>query len=389
MRSVRSLTWMLLQIALGCIVLALVIVMYLSGKFAKPITKIRDQAVLVAAGDLRVEKLMIHSQDEIGELAISFNKMTENLRTLVKQVQSESQHVAGASEELTASSEQAAMASNQVAASIDKIASGNLEQGREVGKVSTAMGNMAATLQQITATASEVAAAGDHTVKITASGQVSIDRAVAQISNIGKGTQEVGHAITDLEQSSRKISEIVNLISSIAGQTNLLALNAAIEAARAGEQWRGFAVVADEVRKLAEQSHQAAQEITSLIKNNTEDIGKAVRAMEQGSKDVENGIALVSHAGNDFGNISKAIYQLSEQVREISTAIEDMASGSQEIVIAVSGIEAVSKVGSSEAENVAAVTQQQSAAIEEIASSSQELARLAENLQATINKFHI
>jgi len=362
---------------------------FIAGLLTKPITKIRDQAVLVAAGDLRIEKLTINSQDEMGDLASSFNTMTENLRNLVKLVQNQSHHVAAASEELTASSEQSALASNQVAASITKIACGNQEQLRDVGEVSTAVETMAASLQQITATATEVATAADRAVKITASGQVSIDRAVAQISNVGKGTKEVGNAITDLEKSSRKISEIVNLISSVAGQTNLLALNAAIEAARAGEQGRGFAVVADEVRKLAEQSHHAAQEITSLIKNNTADIGKAVLAMEQGSKDVEEGITLVSHAGNDFRNISQAIYNLSEQVREISTAIEVMAIGSQHIATAVGGIETVSKIGASEAESVSATTQEQSASIEEIASSSQELARLAESLQQTMNRFQI
>lgn len=362
---------------------------FVAGLLTKPITNIRDQAMMVAAGNLRIEKLTINSQDEMGELASCFNTMTEHLRELVKQVQNQSQHVAAASEELTASSEQSALSSNQVAASITKIACGNLEQLREVGEVSTAVETMAASLQQITATASEVATAADRTVKITESGQVSIERAVVQISNVDKGTKEVGNAINDLEKSSLKISEIVNLISNIAGQTNLLALNAAIEAARAGEHGRGFAVVADEVRKLAEQSRHAAQDITSLIKNNTEDISKAVQAMKQGSKDVEQGIDLISHAGNDFKNIYQAIHSLSEQVREISKAIDDMAIGSQQIVTAVGGIGTVSKIGASEAESVSAVTQEQSASIQGIASSSQELARLAESLQQTINKFHI
>lgn len=388
-REVKTLTWMLLMMAIGCIVMALGIVMYLSGKFTKPITNIRNQAVLVASGNLRSEKLIITTQDEIGELATSFNTMTENLINLVKQVQDQSQHLAAASEELTANSEQSALASDQVATSIAKIASGNLEQLKEVGDVSTDVETMATSLQQINMTAIEVSLAAERTVNITESGQVSIDRAVAQISNIGKGTKEVGGAITDLEKSSQKISEIVTLISSIASQTNLLALNAAIEAARAGEQGRGFAVVADEVRKLAEQSQHAAQEIGSLIKNNTDDIGKAVQAMEQGGKDVEQGIILVSATGNDFKNISQAIYGLSGQVREISKAIEDMAAGSHRIVEQVAEIAKVSKVGASEAENVSAVTQEQAASIEEIASSSQELARLAENLQGTINKFRI
>lgn len=389
MREVTNLTWVLSMMAIGCIFFALMIVMYFSGKFAQPIILMRDQALQVAAGDLRVNKLMIYGQDEMGQLASSFNTMTEYLGGLVKQVRDESHHVTAASEELAASSEQSALASNQMAASLGKMARSGQEQRREIGEVSTAVERMAVALQQITRTATEVTAAANRTVKLTESGQDGIDCAVLQIRNIDKGTKEVGHAINDLERSSQQISEIVNLISGIAGQTNLLALNAAIEAARAGEQGRGFAVVADEVRKLAEQSEQAAREIANLIKNNTADIGKAVQVMEQGSKDVEQGITLVSAAGNDFKNISEAIYQLSKQVQEISTAIEDMAVGSQRIVVAVGGFETVSKIGASEAENVSAATQEQSASIEEIAYSSQELAKLAENLQKTINKFHI
>lgn len=388
-REVTSLTWMLFMMAIGCIIFAVVIVMYFSEKFAKPIVLMRNQALQVAGGNLRIEKLMIHSQDEMGELASSFNAMTEQLSDLVKQVQDKSRYVAIASEELMASSEQSALTSNQVVASLTKIACSSQDQRKEVGEVSTAVERMAVALQQITATTTEVTAAANRTVKLTESGQEGIDSAVLQISNIGEGTKEVSNAINDLENSSQKISEIVNLISGIAGQTNLLALNAAIEAARAGEQGRGFAVVADEVRKLAEQSQKAAREIDSLIKNNTANIGKAVQVMEQGNKNVEQGITLVSAVGNDFKNISQAIYQLSGQVQEISAAIEDMAVGSQRIVAAVGEIETVSKVGADEAENVSAATQEQSASSEEIASSSQELARLAENLQQTINKFQI
>ncbi|WP_378954009.1 methyl-accepting chemotaxis protein [Pelosinus sp. sgz500959] len=388
-REVTNLTWKLLLMSIGCIAFALMIVMYFSGKFSRPIILMRDRALQVAGGELRIEKIITHSQDELGELANSFNTMTEYLRDLVEQVQVESHHVKIASEELTASSEQSAFSGNQVAGSLTELACSSQEQRREIAEVAEAIKQMAITLQQISVNVAEVTAAANHTVKLTESGQEGADCAVSQISSIGKGTKEVGHAINELENSSQKISEIVNLISGIAGQTNLLALNAAIEAARAGEQGKGFAVVADEVRKLAEQSQQAAREIAALIKNNTAGISKAVQAMDQGSKDVEKGIILVSAVGDDFKNISQAIYQLSNQVREILIAIEDMDVVSQRIVTTVANIEIFSKVAVSEAENVSAATQEQSASIEEIASSSQELAKLAENLQQTINKFNI
>jgi len=361
----------------------------IAGKISKPITCLRDQAILVASGKLRIGELNIDRQDEIGELASSFNNMTEQLANLVKQVQDKAQRVAKASELLMVTSEQSATASNQVAESVVRIAAGSQEQLNDVHDVSAAVESVAATLEQITATANEVAIAADSTFSITQSGQNNIKNAVVQINYVSKTTKEVGDTITELEKSSERISNIVNVITEIAGQTNLLALNAAIEAARAGENGKGFAVVADEVRKLAEQSRQAAQDIAVLISNNTENIGKAVLAMEQGSKNVEQGIDNVNHVGNDFKNIYEAISGLSKQVREISAAIENIAESSQRIVTAVNGIENISKNGAGEVETVSAATEEQLASIEEIASSSQELSHLAESLHQEVNKFQI
>jgi methyl-accepting chemotaxis protein len=361
----------------------------IAGQISKPIICLRDQATLVASGKLQLGKLSINRKDEIGELSNSFNNMTEQLANLVKQVQDKSQQVATASGALKMTSEQSATASNQVADSINKIAAGSQDQLKDVQDASTVVESMAATLEQITATANEVAISADAAFTITQSGQNDIESAVVQISNVSKTATEVGHTIAALEKSSEQVSVIVNVITEIAGQTNLLALNAAIEAARAGENGKGFAVVADEVRKLAEQSRQAAQDITGLISNNTVNISKAVQAMEEGTKDVQQGIDNVNHVGEDFKNIYSAISTLSGQVREISTAIENIAEGSQRIVKAISGIGNVSKNEAAEVETVSAATEEQLASIEDIASSSQELSDLAENLRQTVNKFQI
>lgn len=386
-QEIRNLKWMMLAIAAACIVLTLVVLLQLSGMFVRPILSIRNQVVQVASGDLMVEKLDLRRQDEIGDLAKNFDLMVDSLRELVKNVQSQSHQVAAASQQLTASSEQSANAAGQVADSITQIANGSHQQLAEVGEASQVVEEMATALQQVTAAAKEVAVAAGETVAITESGQRSINQAVKQISDVGKGTAEVNSAVKDLESSSKKITEIMNLISGIAGQTNLLALNAAIEAARAGENGRGFAVVAEEVRKLAEQSNQAAQEITSLIQQNTENLNRAVQFMEKSGKDVEQGIFLVTEAGQGFNDISQAISQLSEKVQKSTVIMDEMASDSQRIVTSVQGIEAVSKHQSAAAQTVSAATQEQLASIEEIASSSNALAKLAEDLQQAINRF--
>jgi methyl-accepting chemotaxis protein len=207
--------------------------------------------------------------------------------------------------------------------------------------------------------------------------------------NIGKGAATVQQAIDHLASSSSQIGEIVDVIAGIAKQTNLLALNAAIQAARAGEQGRGFAVVADEVRKLAEQSHEAASQITNLINENQTNITNTVALMKDESEDVQQGVQLANNTGNSFIEIAGLLEQVVREVRDISESIEDIAKGSTKIVAVVRNTEQTGYRTAERTQTVSAATQEQLAAMEEIAASSQSLARLAEELQSIVNIFRL
>ena len=229
----------------------------------------------------------------------------------------------------------------------------------------------------------------DKTSQAGHDGESAIEQVITQMDSIGQGTAQVGDAIGKLSASSKQIGEIVGVISAIAAQTNLLALNAAIEAARAGEQGRGFAVVADEVRKLAEQSGDAAKQISSLIDENRQNIELAVVAMQSGNVEVKRGIEIVGSAGDAFTKIAALVQEVSVEVREISAAVEEMASGSEQMVGSMKEIERVSKTTAGETQTVSAATQEQSASMHEIASASQNLAKMAEGLQVAIAKFRL
>jgi len=167
--------------------------------------------------------------------------------------------------------------------------------------------------------------------------------------------------MSEINQSSTRIADIITTIDEIAFQTNLLALNAAVEAARAGEQGRGFAVVASEVRNLAQRSATAAKEIKGLIQDSV--------------KKVENGTGLVNRSGQTLGEILQSVKRVTDIVAEIAAASQEQATG----------IEQVNKA----AMQMDQVTQANAAQTEEMSSTAQGLSSSAEQLQALVANFRL
>ena len=370
----------ILSLALGLMVVRMI---------TRPLSEVVAGMGEMAKGNLSAAPPLVRSRDEIGQVAQAVGVMQANLRTLLKQFAQSAENMAAASEELTASASQSAQAANQVAASIAQVAQGSEKQLTAVDNTAAVVQQMSAGIQQVASNAGNVSEVADKTSQAGHDGESAIEQVITQMDSIGQGTAQVGDAIGKLSASSKQIGEIVGVISAIAAQTNLLALNAAIEAARAGEQGRGFAVVADEVRKLAEQSGDAAKQISSLIDENRQNIELAVVAMQSGNVEVKRGIEIVGSAGDAFTKIAALVQEVSVEVREISAAVEEMASGSEQMVGSMKDIERVSKSTAGETQTVSAATQEQSASMHEIATASQNLAKMAEGLQVAIAGFRL
>ncbi|MDR3592500.1 MAG: methyl-accepting chemotaxis protein [Negativicutes bacterium] len=389
LESLSALTWISLITIMVVLIITVIIIIWFARRITKPIRDLDCAANKIAGGDLSQNNLGIRSNDEIGRLAKSFELMTQNVRSLIRQISEEAEHLAASSQELTSGAEQSSQATSQVALSIEKVAAGAAEQMNAANEAASVVTEMSAGIQQIAANSSHVANQSDQVAEKAMHGGASVDRAVSQMSQIEQTVNISAQVVAKLGERSKEIGQIVDTISGIAGQTNLLALNAAIEAARAGEQGRGFAVVAEEVRKLAEQSEEAAKKISGLINETQLDTDKAVVAMQQGTQEVKTGTEVVNAAGLSFREIASLVTEVSDQIKQISKAIREMASGSQKIVESVQAIDGLSKRSAGEAQSVSAATEEQLASTEEIATSSRALATMAQELQVAVAKFRV
>ncbi|MFG6456481.1 methyl-accepting chemotaxis protein [Roseateles sp. BYS96W] len=330
LEDARRTQFVMLAIAAACLSAGVAAAWLITRSVVRPLRLAIEEAEQVGRGDLSRE-IRSEGRDETSQLTGALAGMQDALRHLVNSVRVNADEVATASSEI-------AMGSNDLSSRTEQQAS--------------AIQQTAASMEQLSAT-----------VKLNADNANQADQLATEASEVARqGGAVVSEAVQrmhGIEESSRKIGDIIGTIDAIAFQTNILALNAAVEAARAGEQGRGFAVVAGEVRTLAQRSAEAAKEIKALI-------GDSVERVEQGA-------ALVNRAGQTMDQVVTSIGRVATIVREISSASREQSSG-------------VSQVGQAIAQMDEA-TQQNAALVEQSAAAAESLRYQASELVTLVSTF--
>jgi methyl-accepting chemotaxis protein len=356
----------------------------------KTAENINDHLNHISNGNLsRTEIESNHLKGEMKHLVTSVNGMSRDLHSIIVKVKEASHQIAVSSEELTASAEQTTRVTEQISHAIQEVAIGSekqvtqaLEAKKAVIEITKGMSEGATSIQSI----ADFAASTNQ--KAT-SGNEIVNEAVKQMNIVQHQVDSTAQVVNRLGEKSKEIGQIVEMITHIANQTNLLALNASIEAARAGEHGRGFAVVADEVRILAEQSANAAGEISGLIGQIQLEANNAVEAMDEGTASVAKGIQMVHKSSDNFSEIVKMIEKASIQSQEVSTIIEEVNASSQNMVKILENVTYISEHSSGNTQNVAASAEEQNASMEEISSSAEWLSKMALELQEIVNRFKV
>ncbi len=275
-------------------------------RVVRSIVLVVNRAQQIAEGDLTGEALHMDSNDEVGSLAGSINRMQDNLREMIGTMMEISNIVNGDAEKLAHSS----------AESFRRMK----EQSLQTQQAATAMQEMSISISEVSRHAQNAAENAKEASKTARTGGSTVEQMLVSMQSIADSVRNTASTVQRLGKESEQIIRIVNVIEEIAQKTNLLALNAAIEAARAGEQGRGFAVVAGEVRRLAESTRNATSEIAQMIEGIRAHTLSAVDAMESGTATVNEGVETTTRAGEALQRIIHMADQVDGMIAQIAAA---------------------------------------------------------------------
>ena len=342
------------------LVLGMLASVVITRQITRPLSETLETVKRIASGDL-TQSIQITRRDELGALQQNIQDMGSTLRELIGGIRDGVTQIASAAEELSAVTEQTSAGVNS--------------QKVETDQVATAMHEMTATVQEVARNAEQASEAAAQADGEARAGDTVVAEAIEQIERLATEVIRSTEAMTMLQQESDKIGSVMDVIKAVAEQTNLLALNAAIEAARAGEAGRGFAVVADEVRGLAQRTQKSTEEIEGLVAGLQNGTQQVAQVMNSSRALTNSSVALTRQAGESLGNITRTVSNIQSMNQQIAAAAEQQSSVAEEINRSIV--------------NVRDVSEQTAAASEETAASSVELARLGNQLQMLVSRFHI
>lgn len=340
----------------------------------------------IADGHIMVTNLP-ESSDEIGQLAIAFNKMSQQLRTLVENTKNTSEQLLDSATNLSAISEETSASSDEVGRAITEIAIGTQEQAHDLDKINQTVELLSYSIDTTEKQSKVMYDITKHAEKLSSEGNEIVHQLQKSNTDSLAASQEVSHEIKNLNSKINQITQVMETIETIAEQTNLLALNASIEAARAGEYGRGFSVVADEIRKLAEQSKNATHQVQGVVLSIVSETTKTVETVEvtmETAKKLNDDVVLTQ---SKFNQMSDSVKQIVESILAVNKEMDVMTSYNKLMSEGIESASSVSEQTAASVQEIASSIDEHIKAIADVANAAETLTELNRDLNALMDKY--
>ncbi|WP_342554769.1 methyl-accepting chemotaxis protein [Paenibacillus sp. FSL R7-0652] len=386
--KIAQIFWLCLGITALVFVLGWLISTSMIRRVTKPIVKLVEHSKRISQGDLTAE-LQIKGRDEIAQLAVSFQTMTQNLKGMISHALSTSNEVVNGSNDLLERVQSMSGMVQHSSQAAEEAGKGSVSIESSASENARAMEEITQGIMHIASSAAEVSEQISEAATEAVNGNQLAQNAVDQMERVGQTASESLRYIETMNERSVAIGTIVNSIFEITKQINMLSLNASIEAARAGEHGRGFAVVAGEVRKLAEQSKTATEEIADYLGTIREDAERSVSAMNRVTQEIGSGTSVVQQAGSAFQQLNELIQNVNLTIQTVSSSTQQVSAGAEEVSASVEETAQITSKSRESMQQIAATAELQ---LDEMGSHTNTVRHLHEQaveLQTAMKKFKI
>nr|WP_049660166.1 HAMP domain-containing methyl-accepting chemotaxis protein [Bacillus sp. FJAT-27231] len=378
----------IIESTLIILAITIILVYVLSHYLVKPLKDLTNEVVKVGNGDLSIT-LPSERKDEIGVLTTAFQQMMNDLKKIIQGIDDNSIKLVDASNQLVDGTNEVKESNHQIATTMNELSGGADEQANFANQVSQSMQSFTNQVHEASDQGVELNRSSHEVIELTANGYSLMNESEKQMETIHQGVMESIEKVKGLDLQSKEISKLVQVIQQIADQTNLLALNAAIEAARAGEHGKGFSVVAEEVRKLAEQVSGSIGSIIGIVEDLQQESNETVVALQHSYEQVAQGTEKIKTTGETFHIINQSVLNMQGQIQHISSNLNAILKQSEDINHSLEGVASIAEESSAGIEQTSASVQQSTSIMDEIVISSESVAKLAEELNRSVEHFKL
>ncbi|MHA0855638.1 methyl-accepting chemotaxis protein [Paenibacillus sp. CMAA1364] len=372
--------------AISVAIIAILIGLLLVRMIARPLVNLRNLLIEGSKGNLQVRSTHT-SNDEIGELSVSFNMMMEQITNLVKQTNNTAQDVLDTAGELSDASNKTAISAREIAVATEEIANGASSLATEAERGNELTEHIAMQMQTVIGANNEMGKAAREVENSSELGANQLNELLGKTHQTEEMIGSLMKKVDGLKETTMSVNKVLEVLQNITKQTNILSLNATIEAARAGTAGRGFMVVADEIRQLADQSRKSIEMVGQITGSIMGEMNETVDALAEAYPLFQHQMTAVKETNDIFGSVQAQMGDFIQRLDSVTVSIEGLSQTQSILSDAMSNVSAVAEESSATSEEVASLSNEQQSIGNQLVQLSSKLENVSTELKVTLSKF--